>query len=195
MIPVLLELAVWVVSTAFVLMGVTYLYSTTRSHSQSKDRKPLSNLALLILVFTCLSLYGTYTGIKYSGAIINVRDFGALMAGFLGGPVAGLIVGIIAGLHRYSMGGITAIPCAIATTLAGLLAGLIHQLKGHKFPGVAVAAVSAACMEGIHMGLILLLAQPYEKAFEIVTVISAPMVLANFLAMLAVAHIIERRPK
>ncbi len=45
------------------------------------------------------------------------------MGGLLGGPVVGGLVGLTGGLHRYSMGGMTALSCMISTIVEGLLGG------------------------------------------------------------------------
>ena len=49
------------------------------------------------------------------------------MGGLLGGPVVGGLVGLTGGLHRYSMGGMTALSCMISTIVEGLLGGSVHS--------------------------------------------------------------------
>lgn len=49
------------------------------------------------------------------------------MGGLLGGPVVGGLVGLTGGLHRYSMGGMTALSCMISTIVEGLLGGFGTQ--------------------------------------------------------------------
>ncbi len=54
-------------------------------------------------------MLGTYTGVNIEPyALANARPIGAIVAGYIGGPLVGLIVGIIAGTHRYFLGGFTA---------------------------------------------------------------------------------------
>lgn len=67
-----------------------------------------------------------------SGAIANIRDLGPMLAGLVGGPVIGLGAGAIGGIHRYFLSGFTAIPCALATVIAGLGGGnvIILEAKG-----------------------------------------------------------------
>ena len=60
-------------------------------------------------------IYGNLSGTEVSGAVISVRDIGPMLAGLTGGPAGGLIGGLICGIHRYSMGGITAQACVLAT--------------------------------------------------------------------------------
>jgi LytS/YehU family sensor histidine kinase len=50
-------------------------------------------------------IYATISGYTMpSGAVVSIRDVGALMAGCVGGPLAGLLAGTIAGLHRLLIG-------------------------------------------------------------------------------------------
>ncbi len=148
--------------------------------------KPLHYL-VLILGLGVLAIYGTYSGIVLpSEAIANIRDTFPMIAGFIGGPVIGLGAGLIGGLHRYfAIGGTTAVPCAIATGLSGVLGGLLFIFWRRK-PTLPVWATTlfAAVMEGVHMGLILWIVDPYSKAADIVQDIAAYMVVGNALAVL-----------
>ena len=62
------------------------------------------------------------------GAIANNRVIGAVIAGLIGGPTLGFSVGLTAGIHRYFIGGFTAVSCGLSTTVEGLLAGLVHYV-------------------------------------------------------------------
>lgn len=47
-------------------------------------------------------MLGTYTGVNIEPyALANARPIGAIVAGYIGGPLVGIMVGIIAGTHRY----------------------------------------------------------------------------------------------
>ena len=70
---------------------------------------------------------GTYFGLHIEDSIANTRAIGAVMGGLLGGPVVGGLVGLTGGLHRYSMGGMTALSCMISTIVEGLLGGTVHS--------------------------------------------------------------------
>ena len=140
----------------------------------------LGNRAFLVIVFGALSLYGTYSGVKLpSGTIANIREMAPMAAGLLAGPVVGTVVGLVGGIHRYFQGGLTALPCAISTIIAGLGAGIIFVASKKGLVAVSVAAVFAVLMEAAAMGLILLLARPYAAAWQAVQVIALPMILAN----------------
>jgi len=69
----------------------------------------------LSIFFAVLSITGTFLGIIIMNAYANIRAIGAVMAGIIGGPLVGVSAGLIAGLHRYYLGGFTALACAIGT--------------------------------------------------------------------------------
>ena len=163
------------------VLVVLYLLGRTRLFVRmlQKDSN-LRNRAFLVIVFGALSLYGTYSGVKLpSGTIVNIREMAPMAAGLLAGPVVGVIVGLVGGIHRYFQGGLTALPCAISTVVAGLAAGVIFVVSKKGLVHVWGAAVFAVLMETASMGLILLLARPYSDAWQAVQVIALPMILAN----------------
>jgi sigma-B regulation protein RsbU (phosphoserine phosphatase) len=141
----------------------------------------LDQLVLAVL-FGCVALYGTYSGIQTSGAIANIRNIGPIMGGLLGGPWVGLGAGLIGGIHRYLMGGFTALPCAIGTISSGLIAGLLFMLWKGKI-GIWKPTLFAFLMETADMFLLLLIAQPFASAIKLVSIIAAPMILANTFAI------------
>ncbi|MBN1455502.1 MAG: hypothetical protein JW945_04555 [Methanomicrobia archaeon] len=192
MVATIVELSLMLVANMVVIVGVAYLVTRTRYFQQVVQHQfTLLNRAIFILVFGALAIFATYAGIPIPGAIANVRDLGPMFASLLGGPVIGLGAGLIGGVHRYFLGGLTGLPCSVATVLAGLFGGLIYLRWDGTFIGVPGAVVFAALMESLHMGLILLLAEPYAVA--VVKTISVPMVLANALGMLIFALIISHR--
>lgn len=194
MAATVVELSLRLVANMFVIVGVAYLVTRTRYlQGVVQHQFTLQNRVVFMLVFGALAIFATYAGIQVSGAIANVRDLGPMIAGLLGGPVIGLGAGLIGAMHRYFLGGLTGIPCSLATVLAGLFGGLIYLRREGEFIGVPGAVVFAALMESLHMGLILLLAEPSADAVAVVKTISVPMVLANALGMLIFALIISHR--
>jgi phosphoserine phosphatase RsbU/P len=158
---------------------VFYLLFQIRFFQRMLAGKPnLLDQAVLAIIFGALAVYGTYSGVQTSGAIANIRNLGPMVGGFLGGPLAGLGAGLIGGIHRYYIGGFTAVPCAVGTITSGLAAGIIYLLlKGNL--GVWKPALYAFVMECADMGLLLLVAQPFNKALTLVSVIAVPMILAD----------------
>jgi sigma-B regulation protein RsbU (phosphoserine phosphatase) len=149
---------------------------------------------LIIVLFGAFSIIGTYMGTELpSGAILNYRDLGPMIAGLVGGPIVGLGAGLIGGVHRFFMDGFTAVPCAISTIIIGLLCGLIKQWRGNKLLSIPHAVAVAVIMECFHMGMTLLLARPFEDALAVVKLVIFPMVLANAVGMMVALFLIKNK--
>jgi LytS/YehU family sensor histidine kinase len=71
------------------------------------------------VTFSIFCILGTYFGLHIEDSIANTRAIGAVMGGLLGGPVVGGLVGLTGGLHRYSLGGMTALSCMVSTIVEG----------------------------------------------------------------------------
>lgn len=162
------------------LVGIIfYLLSHTNIFSAITDRKPNAIVQIVVaVIFGLLAIYGTYSGIKTSGAIANIRNLAPMIAGLIGGPYVGLGAGLIGGVHRFFMGGFTSLPCALGTIISGLAGGILYKmLKGNL--GIWRPALFAFIMEVVDMALILLIARPFADALNLVKVIAIPMILAD----------------
>lgn len=136
------------------------------------------------LLFGLFSIFGTYIGTTGSyGAISNIRDLAPMVAGLVAGPYAGLAVGLIGGIHRLWLGGLSAVPCSLATIFAGLFAGLIFRANKGKLLGIIPAMLFAVAIELMHGGLALLLIHPYSVALDVVLTSIPKMMIANSLGM------------
>ena len=174
-----------------VIVVVAYLLTRSRFFSDVLDGHAALKIQLiLIVIFGALSVYGTLTNVEFMDAIINVRDLGPMVGGLIGGPVVGLGAGLIGAAYRSTLGGVTVVPCTIATILAGLFGGLIWLANHRRFVGIKIAVLFAVLMESLHMGLTLLLVQPFSVALEIVTNVGLPMILANAIGVFVFAFII-----
>jgi two-component system LytT family sensor kinase len=165
--------------------------STDWSHPRGKTR--------LYIFFTGITILGNYLGtpVLKGGALLNARAVGSTLAGLLGGPILGALVGATAGLHRMTLGGTAAFSGAVATTLEGFLAGLVHIALKDKPQILLTKRVALLCVffgEIMHMGIVLLLAKPFSAAVTIVKIIALPMVLLNPLgAALLMAVLMHRQ--
>lgn len=113
------------------------------------------------------------------------------MAGVVGGPIAGTLAGLIGGIHRYTVGGATALPCTISTIIIGIISGLVStKLLGKMYllKGAALGFV----LESGAMGLILLLVQPFDNALKIVSQIALPMITANTIGLVLWMYLFNR---
>src|SRR5690606_36458565 len=81
------------------------------------------------IIFGVFGILGTYTGIHIQGAIANSRVIGVFVGGLLGGPIVGILSGIIAGGHRFllDIGGFTSLACGLSTLVEGILSGLLKK--------------------------------------------------------------------
>jgi two-component system sensor histidine kinase LytS len=146
---------------------------------------------LLATFFGIIGILGTYNGLPVYGAIANNRAVGPIVAGLMAGPVVGLGAGLIAGCHRYMLGGFTAGTSAVSTILEGLLAGFIHHKFRYKKDRWFSALVVAFILEVFHMGLLLLIPKPLEQAVRLVSVIGPPMIIINSFGVAAFIAILD----
>lgn len=146
-----------------------------------------------ILFFGFFGIIGTYSGLTLSvnslqfdpwateltadEAIANSRVVGIVIAGLLGGYKVGIGAGLIAGIHRFTLGGFTAISCGLAAIVAGIISGAFR--KRNKRLHLQSAFLIGATAEAIQMMIILLLARPFDKALTLVEIIGLPMIIAN----------------
>lgn len=189
----IIALCIDLIKNMALVMVLAYVLTRTGAYAAIMAKKKVTpaQQAGMILIFGLFSLYGTLSGIDFMGAIANIRDLGPAIGGLIGGPLVGLGAALIGGLHRFSLGGITCIPCSISTILAGLAGGLIYKYRKGEFPGIAGAVIFMALMESFHMGLNLLIVKPFHQILPIISSISLPMISTNALGMGIFAFILH----
>lgn len=134
---------------------------------------------IFIGIFGAFSIFGTYIGIQgVFGAITNIRDLSPIVAGLVAGPYTGLAVGLVGGLHRLALGGVSCVACSLATVLSGLIAGLVYRFHGGRIIGIVPAIGFGVLMECLHGGIGLALIRPFPAAVEIVTTSVPQMLIA-----------------
>jgi sigma-B regulation protein RsbU (phosphoserine phosphatase) len=150
------------------------------------------DIIIFIALFGGFSIFGTYVGIPLaSGAIINIRDYAPIMAGLTAGPLIGLAVGLIGGIHRLLLGGFTCVPCGLATVLAGVSGGAIHYFNKGKLVGIFPGTLVAIIVEIVHGGITLLIARPLADAIDAVKIAIPGMMVANGLGVAVGIIILE----
>lgn len=133
-----------------------------------KDTYDKKDKIIMILLFSILSILGTYFGIYITDqSIANSRPIGAIVAGYLGGPIIGLVVGSISGLHRYSLGGFTALACAISTVAEGVIGGYFRILFKKKGLNPIIAGLAAVVAEITQMIIILVFTKDINAAIDL----------------------------
>lgn len=183
---------------AVILLVSVYAGSTQLLKRYLGTGKQKSWLFLLLAgVFGGLfGIYGNISAVPYNGALISVRDIGPMLSGFIGGPVSGLIAGAIAGGHRLTMGGSTAVACVVATTIIGLSCGLISHFCPNVLKKVWWVLLIGVGMEMFHLGVVLVLVRPFSNALDIVKQIALPFVTVNALgiaSMMGIIHFFENQ--
>ncbi|WP_096439564.1 sensor histidine kinase [Alteribacter populi] len=180
-----------IVMVAFIMTRISYFRELLDRYDVT-----FAERLKITLIFGLFGIIGTYIGLEVNPneptysvwtwkvgedeALANSRVIGVVVAGLLGGWRVGTGAGIIAGIHRYSLGGYTAFACGISAVIAGMLAGLIHRLvKKNRIITLPGTFIIGALCEAIQMGVILLVADPFERALALVQMIGFPMILAN----------------
>jgi two-component system LytT family sensor kinase len=169
-----------------VFVVVFYLYCRSPAFRPLRSEWPQPRGKVrLYLVFSAITIFGNYLGIPvvHGSAIVNGRAVGATLAGLLGGPWLGLLVGLTAGAHRVlALGGGAALAGATATIFEGVMSGLVHvalRSRPERLMSVRVAYLTALAGEIVHMGIVLLLTRPFGDAVAVVRTIGPPMIAFN----------------
>lgn len=188
---VMIERIAIIVMVAFLMTRVHYFRTVIEERNVTNVHR-----FVVMLMFGVFGIIGSYTGIAVNvndlqfskwtfplnenEAISNSRVIGVVIGGLLGGWRVGLGAGLIAGLHRFFLGGFTAVACGLSTIIAGIISGIVHRYlpkKNAMSPVVALIVGSVA--ESIQMGMILLISRPFEDAFILIKIIGIPMIIAN----------------
>lgn len=140
----------------------------------------ISNYTGIQIEHSIISSQAWHTDVNAESAIANTRIMGVVIGGLLGGPFVGAGVGLIAGTHRFLLGGFTSVACGISTMLAGLLTGMLGVKYRARNPNSPLyAAMIGILMESVQMFIILLVAKPLSSAWELVQLIALPMIIVN----------------
>ncbi|WP_068779231.1 sensor histidine kinase [Paenibacillus sp. GM2] len=208
----MLQLLPFMIEKIGIIVTAAFLLSQMKSFRQivQGEHKTSEKLKLTIL-FGTFGIISNYTGIEIhhstiahhnwhwlasigsENAIANTRVMGVFIGGLLGGPAVGIGSGLIAGLHRYSLGGFTAAACALSTVLAGATAGYIgkwRRRKSNKLTPFFTVSVGMT-LEAVQMIIILIMARPFANAWELVQLIGLPMIIGNGFGTLLFVFIIQ----
>jgi two-component system LytT family sensor kinase len=179
---------------------IAYLFSRTRLFLRFMQRtgQPSHEIGCWA-VFSFFCILGTWLGLAVDGSIANTRAIGAVLGGILGGPWVGAAVGLTGGLHRWWVGGPTALVCGISTVVEGTIAGLFHLWMVRRgrietlFRPATVGGV-ALFTEVVQMCILLMAVKPFSAASHLVEQIAVPMSLADAVgAGLFMSIVLDRR--
>ena len=182
----------------FSSMIAFFFIKIDRSNLVIKNKgKTSKDIVILSFFFSLLAISGTYIGLNFQGAILNIRNVGVVAGGILGGPYVAVITGVVAGFHRMfvNVGRETALPCAIATILGGFIIAYFEKFTKNKSKS-AVAFLMGFIVENLSMMFILIFLKNKDLAQNIVKNFYIPMVMMNAIGasilILIVEDIIEK---
>lgn len=205
----LIELLPLMLERVGILIIVAFLLSRLKSFRQIiHNEHRWSGKIILIAIFGVFGLISNYTGVEIeqglilsqswlvnvesSGAIANTRIMGIAIGGLLGGPIVGIGAGLIAGLHRLTLGGFTAYACGISTILAGIVTGYLgNYFREKRALSLNKVVLVSVLMECFQMAIILVIARPFQSALHLVEIIAFPMIAINGFGTLLFMLIIQ----
>jgi two-component system LytT family sensor kinase len=157
-----------------------------------KDELSFTDKFIMIIFFSILSILGNYLGIDVGmHALANTRPIGAIVGGYMAGPLVGMLIGAIAGMHRYSMGGFTALACAVSTIAEGLIGGIIGKYFKKSQFNILYSILAGVIAEMAQMIIILILSKPFKDAVMLEKIIALPMILINAVGVVIFINIIK----
>ena len=167
------------------LMACVLLYFEAK-RDKYKDIPDLKKQLFFGLVFGVFAIISTEFGVPYYGAVINVRDSCAVMAGLFFGPISGIVAGLIGGVERWfstywSGGFFTRSACAVSTILTGLISAYLRKyIYEDKVPHWSLAFFTTAFCLSIHMLMIFITNGEYLRhALDYVKACAVPMITVN----------------
>jgi LytS/YehU family sensor histidine kinase len=181
-----------IMSEVFVVSMVAYLYKETNKTFINEKKKIIwKKLSLSIIVTSLIGIVCTnYLTIQLNyGTSLDLRDFPVMFAGMVAGPLVGIPAGLIVGLDKFLMGGDTAIPCALATILSGVLGSVLWYLSGRKFPTIFNATILMLATGILQICLISLMV---DDSYNIATTIAPFLIIGNTVCMVITSYIYHK---
>ncbi|MEJ5226566.1 LytS/YhcK type 5TM receptor domain-containing protein [Thermodesulfovibrio sp.] len=187
-----LELTLILLQRLSIIATVAFILSRMPALGRVLSRKP-SFKDKTILTFVCggLGILGTFGAVEIHGALANSRVVGVMVGGLLGGPFVGAGAGLIAGVHRYFVGGFTAFACGLSAVVEGFLGGIILRYWKKGLIPWHIALLAGLSGEIIQMIIILIFAKPFSDALELVKIIAIPMITVNSIGVAIFMSIIK----
>ena len=181
----------------FLLRALIYVFASgvlyfVFEKSPLKKINRIYSQIIIGIIFGLLTIFENEIGVSIEDAIGNVRDAGPLCAGLLFGGPAGIISGVIGGVWRWfsvlwnASGEYTRVACTISTIFAGVYSAILRKwIFDNKKPSHILAFFTGVVMEVIHLTMVFVthLTEP-EKAFNIVQILTLPMLIGNGLAIM-----------
>lgn len=187
-----LELTLILLQRLSIIATFAFILSRMPALGRVLSRKP-SLKDKIIFTFVCggLGILGTFGAVEIHGALANSRVVGVMVGGLLAGPFVGAGAGLIAGVHRYFVGGFTAFACGLSAVVEGFLGGVILRYWKKGLIPWHIALLAGLSGEIIQMIIILIFAKPFSDALELVKIIAIPMITVNSIGVAIFMSIIK----
>ena len=180
-----------------VVIVFAYLFTRSRFFVEVLEHRPmLSTQIILVVVFGVLSIYGLSSGVTFSGATVNIRDLGPIIAGLTCGPYVGLGAGLIGGAYRLSMGGANVWGAAIGPVIAGLFAGMVYFFNRREMLSTKNAIILTIIIESFVSVVSLLIRAVSGSSSSVWTVVvnvAIPMIILTSVAVGVFSFIVHNR--
>jgi sigma-B regulation protein RsbU (phosphoserine phosphatase) len=178
-----------------VVIVFAYLFTRSRFFTEVLEHHPtIITQVLLAMVFGLLSIFGLTSGITLSGAVVNIRDLGPLLAGFICGPYVGLGAGLIGGAYRLTLGGGNVYLAAAGPVMAGLAAGLVYYFNKREMVSVKAAVLLTIAIE-VFVSVAALINRVFNNtASQILPIfinVALPMIVLTSIAVAIFAFIVH----
>lgn len=178
-----------------VVIVFAYLFTRSRFFLEVLEHRPMvTTQILLVIIFGCLSIYGLSSGVTFSGATVNIRDLGPIIAGLTCGPYVGLGAGLIGGAYRLSMGGSNVLGAAIGPVIAGFLSGLIYLYNRREMISTRNAIILTIVIESFVSAVSLIIRAMSGSSSSVMTVIvsvAIPMIILTSVAVGVFSYIVH----
>lgn len=188
-----------------IILVLAFLLVNVRFFRRLIKQNNLQAKYALIAIFTVFTVISNLTGVEIthnntliqtpfltalpqSDSIANTRTLVITVAGIVGGPLVGSIVGLLGGIHRVIQGNFSDFFYIPSSILAGLFTGAAGNFlkKNLTYPGPWITAVLGVCAEGIQMLFIGIF-----SGLALVRLIIVPMMLLNSIGAFVFISIIN----
>jgi two-component system LytT family sensor kinase len=150
------------------------------------------NLLVCFIIFAVFGISASIFYIDVNGTPANVRCMVVMLSGMFGGPFVGIPVGIVSGAYRFTLGGATALPCAISTVISGIVGSLIFWWSGRKYPRPIAAVAAMFFFTGFEM-LVVIMMTPPEISFPFITGIYPIMLFSSVIGVILFSIVVQDR--
>lgn len=192
MITYWLDITIHLFRSVSVLVFVIFLISKTKilKNLMLKQDITYGKKLVLIILFGGISTLGVVNN-PVVNAVANTQPVGVIAGGLIGGSAVGIGAGVLAGLHRLLVGGLSVYDNVITFLLSGALAGLMSERLRERQERWPYAFGITLVLELFHLCLLAVLPSAYDADIAQFSIIGPPMVLINALGVAAFVAILD----